>query len=104
MLSYLLCTSGPCKAREGYTRSICAMVLAAFVPGVAIRRGSFFTMQPEKVVNRTLNLFEDTAQCQSRLEELCRGAIVLRAFALTDEAPVLAALGDVIAEAPPRHM
>ena len=57
-------------------------------------------MQPEKVVNRTLNLFEDTAQCQSRLEELCRGAIVLRAFALTDEAPVLAALGDVIAEAP----
>ena len=61
-------------------------------------------MQPEKVVNRTLNLFEDTAQCQSRLEELCRGAIVLRAFALTDEAPVLAALGDVIAEAPPRHM
>ena len=63
-------------------------------------------MRPEKVVNRTLNLFEDedTAQCQSRLEELCRGAIVLRAFALADEAPVLAALGEVIAEAPPRHM
>ena len=63
-------------------------------------------MRPEKVVNKTLNLFEDedTAPCQSRLEELCRGAVVLRAFALADEAPVLAALGEVIAEARPRHM
>ena len=63
-------------------------------------------MRPEKVVNGTLNLFEDedTAPCQSRLEELCRGAVVLRAFALADEAPVLAALDEVIAEAPPRHM
>ncbi len=63
-------------------------------------------MRAEKAVNRTFNLFEDkdTAQCQSRLEELCRGAVVLRAFALADEAPVLAALDKVIADAPPRHM
>jgi alkylated DNA repair protein (DNA oxidative demethylase) len=63
-------------------------------------------MRAEKAVTRTFNLFEDkdTAQCQSRLEELCRGAVVLRAFALADEAPVLAALDEVIADAPPRHM
>jgi alkylated DNA repair protein (DNA oxidative demethylase) len=52
----------------------------------------------------TLNLFEDTWQCQARREELSRGAVVLRAFALTDEAEILAALDKVMGEAPPRHM
>ena len=52
----------------------------------------------------TLNLFEDTWQCQARREELSRGAVVLRAFALADETEILAALDKVIAEAPPRHM
>ncbi|PTR16517.1 DNA-N1-methyladenine dioxygenase [Nitrosospira sp. Nsp2] len=52
----------------------------------------------------TLNLFEDLSQCQARREELSRGAVVLRAFALPDEAEILTALGEVVAEAPLRHM
>src|SRR5215217_7654990 len=52
----------------------------------------------------TLNLFEDTWQCQARREELSRGAVVLRAFALADETEILAALDKVMEEAPPRHM
>ncbi len=52
----------------------------------------------------TLNLFEETWQCQARREELSRGAVVLRAFALADETEILAALDKVMEEAPPRHM
>ena len=52
----------------------------------------------------TLNLFADTFQCQARREELSRGAVILRAFALGEEDEILAAVDEVIAEAPPRHM
>src|ERR1700709_876679 len=52
----------------------------------------------------TLNLFEDSWRCQARREELSQGAVVLRAFALADEAEMLAVLEEIIAEAPPRHM
>ena len=52
----------------------------------------------------TLNLFEDTWESQARREELSRGAVVLRAFALADEGDILTSLREVIAEAPLRHM
>lgn len=52
----------------------------------------------------TLNLFEDTAQCGVRQEELCPGAVVLRGFALPDETAIFAALGPIVTNAPFRHM
>jgi alkylated DNA repair protein (DNA oxidative demethylase) len=52
----------------------------------------------------TLNLFEDTWESQARREELSRGAVVLRAFALADQSDILTTLREVITEAPPRHM
>ena len=52
----------------------------------------------------TLNLFEDTAQCEARQEDLCPGAVVLRGFALPDEIDFFAALGRITANAPFRHM
>ena len=52
----------------------------------------------------TLNLFADTFQRQARREELPRGAVILRAFALGEEEQILAAVDEVVAEAPPRHM
>lgn len=52
----------------------------------------------------TLNLFEDTVQCHAGPEELCPGAVVLRGFAVPDEAAIFAALGRIITNAPFRHM
>jgi alkylated DNA repair protein (DNA oxidative demethylase) len=52
----------------------------------------------------TSNLFQDMAQCQAQREELCDGAVVLRSFALKNEAAVFAALRDITAAAPFRHM
>jgi DNA oxidative demethylase len=54
----------------------------------------------------TLELFqfEERAQCRAWREELCIGAVVLRGFAVPDEAAISAALHDVISEAPFRHM
>ncbi|MEO8768003.1 MAG: DNA oxidative demethylase AlkB [Nitrosospira sp.] len=54
----------------------------------------------------TLDLFksEEREQCQAWREELCVGAVVLRGFAMPDEAAIFAALHDVISEAPFRHM
>lgn len=53
----------------------------------------------------TLSLFDD-ALLPGRFsrEELCAGAVVLRAFAITNEAAILSAVGDVISRAPLRHM
>ena len=52
----------------------------------------------------TFDLFQDMAQCQAQREELCDGAVVLRSFALKNEAAVFAALRDITAAAPFRHM
>jgi DNA oxidative demethylase len=54
----------------------------------------------------TLDLFkfEERAQREAGREELCIGAVVLRGFALPDEAAIFAALHGVIGEAPFRHM
>ncbi len=52
----------------------------------------------------TFDLFEDMAQCRMPREELCPGAVVLRGFALKNEAAIFAALHDIVAAAPFRHM
>jgi alkylated DNA repair protein (DNA oxidative demethylase) len=52
----------------------------------------------------TMNLFDNVGSVESRKEDLCPGAYVLRGFALSDEAAVLDALRDVTAKAPFRHM
>jgi alkylated DNA repair protein (DNA oxidative demethylase) len=50
----------------------------------------------------TTDLFED--QAQTWTEALCPGAVVLRGFALADEAELLAALQAIVAEVPFRQM
>lgn len=52
----------------------------------------------------SMNLFASASGDISWKEELCPGAVVLRGFASTDEAVLLAALNGVIALAPFRHM
>lgn len=52
----------------------------------------------------TFDLFQDMAQYQAQRDELCDGAVVLRSFALKNEAAVFAALRDITAAAPFRHM
>src|SRR5512134_3172531 len=52
----------------------------------------------------TKDLFELDGEVESRQEQLGPGAVVLRGFARSDEAALLAALQDVIAQAPFRHM
>jgi DNA oxidative demethylase len=52
----------------------------------------------------TFDLFQDVAQCQAQRAELCDGAVLLRSFALKNEAAVFAALRDITAAAPFRHM
>lgn len=49
-------------------------------------------------------LFDNLALNESLKEDLAPGAVLLRGFALREEAAVLAALNDVVAEAPFRHM
>lgn len=51
----------------------------------------------------TLDLFDKEAQ-QGWQELLCPGAVLLRHFALAEEPAILAALDDVVAAAPFRHM
>ena len=51
-----------------------------------------------------MDLFEDATTAATRRESLGRGAVVLRGFAIADEAALLAALAQVIAQAPLRHM
>lgn len=52
----------------------------------------------------SMNLFESANDGTVHKEELGPGAVVLRGFALPNEAALLAALNDVIAQAPFRHM
>jgi alkylated DNA repair protein (DNA oxidative demethylase) len=52
----------------------------------------------------TLDLFEDASLALKSTEGLATGAFLLRGFALADEAEILSALRDVIAQAPLRHM
>jgi len=51
-----------------------------------------------------MNLFESANDGSMSKEDLGPGAVVLRGFALQDEAALLAALQEVIAQAPFRHM
>jgi alkylated DNA repair protein (DNA oxidative demethylase) len=52
----------------------------------------------------TLPLFADAAPPLPALEELAVGAVLLRGFAVADELPMLAALREVLAAAPFRHL
>lgn len=52
----------------------------------------------------TANLFDDPPEIESRKEQLGPGALVLRQFAVREEAAILAALQSVEARAPFRHM
>ena len=52
----------------------------------------------------TMNLFDGLDALESRQEPLGPGAVVLRGFAVPDERALLAALEDVVARAPFRHM
>jgi alkylated DNA repair protein (DNA oxidative demethylase) len=52
----------------------------------------------------TANLFDDPAEIESRQEQLGPGAMILRQFAVREEAAILAALRSVEASAPFRHM
>lgn len=51
-----------------------------------------------------MNLFEDTDRGRTWCEELGPGAVVLRGFALAPQANILAALSEITAKAPFRHM
>jgi DNA oxidative demethylase len=52
----------------------------------------------------TASLFEEVPATVGPREELCEGAVILRGFALADEAPILAALQGIVANAPFRHL
>jgi alkylated DNA repair protein (DNA oxidative demethylase) len=52
----------------------------------------------------TLNLFDQSNETELPAEPLGPGAVVLRGFARARETTLLAALGDVTAQAPFRHM
>jgi alkylated DNA repair protein (DNA oxidative demethylase) len=52
----------------------------------------------------TADLFGEAAHFERRDEPLCDGAVVLRAFALTDETALLQALDSIVACAPFRHL
>ena len=52
----------------------------------------------------TASLFDEMPPTPGRREALCEGAVILRGFALADETPILAALQDIVANAPFRHL
>jgi len=52
----------------------------------------------------TTDLFAAAHAPVRRDESLCEGAVVLRGFALADEAPLLQALDAIVAQAPFRHL
>lgn len=52
----------------------------------------------------TIDLFNIESDVERRQESLGAGAVVLRGFAMADEAALLAGLREVIAKAPFRHM
>jgi alkylated DNA repair protein (DNA oxidative demethylase) len=52
----------------------------------------------------TASLFDEVPPIPGRREELCEGAVILRGFALADEPALLAALQEIVAHAPFRHL
>ncbi len=52
----------------------------------------------------TASLFDEVPPMPGRREELCEGAVILRGYALADEALILAAVRDIAANAPFRHL
>jgi len=52
----------------------------------------------------TLDLFADSGEIRTWREELTAGAMVLRGQALTNDAAILAAVREVVAQAPFRHL
>ena len=52
----------------------------------------------------TADLFGEAPRPERRDENLCEGAVVLRAFALSQEVAVLQALDSVLSDAPFRHL
>ena len=52
----------------------------------------------------TTSLFDEVPPMPGRREELCEGAVILRGYALADEALILAAVRDIAANAPFRHL
>lgn len=52
----------------------------------------------------TLNLFTNAEQDQTGCEDLCPGAVVLRSFAIANEAAILKAVRAITRAAPFRHM
>jgi alkylated DNA repair protein (DNA oxidative demethylase) len=62
-------------------------------------------MPPEhKAAPMTMDLFDSEARADVRDEPLAPGAVVLRAFAISQQAALLDALQQVLAHAPLRHM
>ena len=61
-------------------------------------------MTPSNKDGMTGDLFEGLAEIESRYEQLGPGAVILRKFAVSEETEILAALRDVVAAAPFRHM
>ena len=58
---------------------------------------------PSKTSRMTANLFENAAE-EPHAEPLVAGAVILRKFARCDETAILAAIRQVVAKAPFRHM
>lgn len=52
----------------------------------------------------TAELFPDSAAPTARTEPLCDGAVVLRGFALPEQASLLQAIDAIVAQAPFRHL
>src|SRR5207248_7885976 len=59
---------------------------------------------PSENGRMTRNLFDGLAESESRHEPLGEGATILRKFAVPEETALLAALREVVASAPFRHM
>jgi alkylated DNA repair protein (DNA oxidative demethylase) len=59
---------------------------------------------PEDEVNMNMNLFDSSNDGSLPKEDLAPGAVILRGFALANEAALLADLNEVVAQAPFRHM
>ena len=55
-------------------------------------------------MQKTIELFSDTCHMYSKQEWISSHAVVLRGFALNNETNILAALDEVITQAPFRHM
>lgn len=79
--------------------------ISKFSIGKAHARASVFnSLSGERMNKMSLNLFEELELSQTKREELCSGAVVLRGFALPVTAALHDALSFVAAAAPFRYM